>query len=292
MPTTYSLHKIDNPDTFSFNSADYSRFKFGDDATAEKFGIALAKGFIKQHLTNNLIQQQIVVISSPYAFIPTATFAMKNHFVFEINRWLAANCLPVVQETKVNRMVTYKEDYGELNAEERINLIGNDTFHIDSNFVKDKTLFFLDDIRITGSHEKMITKMLDKHGMKNEIYLLYFAELINKDIHPNIENYLNYFSVKSVFDLNSIIHHERFTINTRIVKYILNTDTAIFTIFMQSHSASFLALLYNMALGNSYHTIEAYQKNLEILGNELVSMEKQRMDSANKKVMATNSIIE
>ena len=279
MRTTFSLHKIDNADSFSFSPADYSRFKYGDDAAAEKFGTVLAKGFIRHHLAVDLFEQQIVVISSPYAFIPTATFAMKNYFVFEINKWLAEHNLPVVQETKVNRLVTYKEDYGELNAAERINLIGNDVFHIDSNFAKNKILLFLDDIRITGSHEKMITKMLGEYGLENKIYLLYFAELVNTAIHPNIENYLNYFSVKSVFDLKSIIRHERFAINTRIVKYILNTEPDVFVIFMQNHSVDFLTLLYNMALGNSYHTIEAYYINLETLKKELIALEKQIINS-------------
>jgi len=280
MHTSFSLHKISNAESFSFNPADYSRFKFGDDAIAEKFGTALAKSFIQQHLSNNIIRQQIVVISSPYAFIPTATFAMKNYFVFELNRWLAENNLPVVQETKVNREVTYKEDYGELSAEERLSLIGNDVFHIDSAFVKDKILFFLDDIRITGSHEKMITKMLAAYGLENDIYLLYFAELVNNAIHPNVENYLNYFSVKSVFDLNGIIRQERFAINTRIVKYILNADPAVFMIFIQNHSASLLTLLYNMALGNSYHTIEAYQQNLGVIKDYL--LEKETMNATSK----------
>ena len=265
MQTTYSLHKIDTADQFSFSPAEYSRFKFGDDAVAQKFGTALAKEFISSQLLKRRITKQIVVISSPYAFIPTATFAMKNYFVFELNKWLAENNLPVVQETKVNREVTYKEDYGELDADQRINLIGNDIFHIDAAFVKDKLLFFLDDIKITGSHEKMITKMLVQHGLHNETHLLYFAELTNKNIHPNIENYLNYFAVKSVFDLSSIIQQERFTINTRIVKYLLNTETSPFMVFISCHSTDFLTLLYNMALGNSYHTIEAYQKNLAII---------------------------
>jgi len=269
MHTTFSLHKIDNADSFRFSPADYSRFKYGDESNAEKFGNALAKGFIRHHRAAFLNGQQIVVISSPYAFIPTATFAMKNYFVFEMNKWLAENNLPVVQETKVNRLVTYKEDYGELNAEERISLIGNDVFHIDSNFVKNKILLFLDDIRITGSHEKMITKMLGEYGLENEIYLLYFAELVNTAIHPNIENYLNYFSVKSLFDLNSIIRQERFAINTRIVKYILNAEPDVFEIFIQNHSTAFLTLLYNMALGNSYHIMEAYQKNLDWLKSEI-----------------------
>ena len=265
MIITYSLHKIHHPERFGFSPDAYSRFKFGDDAVAKEFGTALAEGFIRDQLHYIPLDQQLVVISSPYAFIPTATFALKNHFVFRLNRWLAEKGRPVVQEAKVHRTITYKEDYGELNAAERLNLIGNDSFHVDSAFLKGKTVVFLDDIRITGSHERMILKMVEEYSLKNNIYLLYFAELTNKNIHPNIENQLNYHYVKSIFDLETIIQSDNFFINTRIVKYILNYDFDSFCIFLQNQTENFVNLLFNMALGNSYHTIEAYARNLSYI---------------------------
>ncbi|RZM29991.1 MAG: SusC/RagA family TonB-linked outer membrane protein, partial [Pedobacter sp.] len=222
IPLTYSLHQIDSADQFGFCPDAYSRFKFGDDQEAQGFGEALAAGFIRDRLAGTGTIEQMVVISSPYAFIPTATFAMKNYFVYTLNRWLAEHGHPVVEETKVHRTVTYKEDYGALSAEERLSLIGNDSFHIDRDFLEGKTLVFLDDIRITGSHERMILKMADAYQLKNAIYLLYFAELVNTEIHPKIENFLNYHQVKSIFDLDGIIKSGNFCINTRIVKYILN----------------------------------------------------------------------
>jgi len=269
MKATYSLHHINNSSAFDFNPDDYSRFKFGDDAVAKHFGTRLADGFINLHLEKEPIEQQIVVISSPYSFIPTATFAMKTWFVYRLNRWLAANGYTVVQETKVHRTITYKEDYGELNAQERISLIGNDSFHIDKQFLEGKTLIFLDDIKITGSHERMIMKMVAEYGLQNDIYMLYFAELVNKSIHPNIENLLNYHQVKTIFDLEPIIKSGNFTINTRIVKYILNYNFECFCIFIENQDNSFVNLLYDMALGNGYHTIEAYAKNLNFITENL-----------------------
>lgn len=269
MTTTYSLHKINCTDHFGFSPDDYSRFKFGDDAVASIFGRQLADGFISTHLAATRVTQQMVVVSSPYSFIPTATFAMKNHFVYRLNRWLAENGFPVVQETKVHRTITYKEDYGELNAEERMRLIGNDSFHIDKHFLEGKTILFLDDIKITGSHERMITKMVETYGLQNDIFMLYYAELVNHDIHPNIENFLNYHCVKSIFDLEPIIQSDYFYINTRVVKYILNYDSEAFCIFLQNQTANFIEHLYNMALGNGYHTIEAYAQNLNFISNYL-----------------------
>ncbi|HEY9194922.1 MAG TPA: phosphoribosyltransferase family protein, partial [Mucilaginibacter sp.] len=208
------------------------------------------------------------------SFIPTATYAMKTWFVYRLNRWLAAKGYPVVQETKVHRTITYKEDYGELDAEQRINLIGNDSFHIDKDFLLGKTLIFLDDIRITGSHERMIVKMADAYGLKNKMWMLYFAELVNKNIHPNIENFLNYHQVKTIFDLEPIVQAGNFMINTRIVKYILNYNANCFGIFIQNQSTDFVNLLYDMALGNGYHTIDAYAPNLNFIQNLLITDKK------------------
>jgi len=269
--TTYSLHKISSDDQFGFLPDEYSRFKFGDDAIAGKFGAALADGFINEHFRDTLPDKQLVVIPSPYSFIPTATFAMKNYFVYQLNRWLAAKGLPVIQETKVHRTITYKEDYGELDAAQRMKLIGNDSFHIDKAFLEGKTLLFLDDIRITGSHERMIMKMVAEYGLTNDIYMLYFGELINKDIHPNIENFLNYHCVKSVFDLEPIIKSGHFFINTRIVKYILNFEATSCHVFLGNQTSAFINQLYDMALGNGYHTIEAYAGNLSFIKNHLLT---------------------
>lgn len=265
----YSLHKINNEVDFGFNPQHYSSFKFGDDKIAKEFGTSLAKGFIQDFLQYQQINKQIVVISSPYSFIPTATFALKNHFVFKLNRWLADNGHAVVQETKVHRTVTYKEDYGELSAKQRLELISNDSFHIDKDFLKDKILIFLDDIKITGSHERMILNMANNYNLNNQIYMLYFAELVNDTIHPNIENYLNYFSVKSIFDLDDIISNPNFCINTRIVKYILNTATESFMVFLNNQSHAFINHLYDMALGNGYHTIDSYTQNLNNIKKHL-----------------------
>jgi hypothetical protein len=270
MKATYSLHHINSATHFGFDADDYSRFKFGDAEVSQYFGADLADGFISEHLSKQPIKKQIVVISSPYSFIPTATFAMKNHFVYRLNRWLVQHGYPAVQETKVHRTITYKEDYGELDAEQRISLIGNDSFHIDKDFLAGKTLLFLDDIKITGSHERMIMKMVNEYGLQNDIYMLYFAELVNKNIHPNIENYLNYHHVKNIYHLNDIIKGHDFCINTRIVKYILNYDHESFCIFIQDQDSNFINLLYDMALGNGYHTIEAYAPNLNFIKQNLL----------------------
>lgn len=261
----FSLHKIFDEGKFPFSPEAYSKFKFGCKETSREFGMALAEAFAWEFIISNKLNKQIVVISSPYCFIPTATFAMKDYFVQRLNQYLIQSGRPVVQETKIHRTITYKEDYGELSAVERFALIQNDGFAIDTEFIKDKILIFLDDIKITGSHERVISRMLNDLNVDEHCIFAYFAELKNPDIDPKVENYLNYAYVKNLLDLDKIIKNDAFILNTRIVKYMLNSDPNEFKAFINYQNIKLSETIYNLAIGNSYHLIEDYQVNLNYL---------------------------
>lgn len=180
----FSGYLIDDEEKFGFQPEDYSKFKHGSINIARGFGIGLADRFIDQCLSKTYDGRQIVAIPSAYSYIPTASCYMMRYFVQRLNIYLYKNGYPVIQETKINRTVTYREDYGEMSAKDRYNLISNDKFHIDREFLKGKVLLFLDDIKIRGTHERIIIKMLNEYNISNDAYMLYFAELINSDINP------------------------------------------------------------------------------------------------------------
>lgn len=271
---SFSAHKITNKYNLGFSPEEYSKFKFGDKTIAKKFGYELADKFIYKVFEKDFIHQMfsipLVVASSPYCFIPTATFAMKDYFIQRLNSYLIENGLDVVQETKIHRTITYKEDYGGLSAEQRLSLIKNDEFHIDKEFVEGKTILFLDDIKITGSHELVVKRMIENYNLSANHMFLYFAELSNAEINPNIENYLNYYFVKSLLHLDKIIKNENFMLNTRVVKYILCADFQEFKNFIQYQSNRMVNTIYHLAIGNSYHKIEEYKANLNYI-KELVN---------------------
>ena len=264
---TYSLNKISNRDNLCFSKSEYSRFKFGDATIGYRFGRELAQGFIAEFFNDLLESKDLVVISSPFDYIPTATFSMKDSFLTELNKWLFSNGLPSAIEAKMHRNTTYTQDYGELSAVERMNLISNDTFSIDLEKLLDKTLIFIDDIKITGSHEHVILNTI-KH-FKGNTYLVYFAELINKEIDPTIENELNYAYVSDIFKLNDIIFHSVFKMNTRFVKYLLSYHSIEFEKFISDKPLVFKNSLCSNAIGNQYDKIELYQNNLKILINNI-----------------------
>lgn len=261
----FSAFLIDNENDFGFSPEEYSKFKHGAINIAKKFGYTLAERFIENYFSKSYNGKQIVVVPSAYSYIPTASFFMKSYFVEKLNQYLYKNNYPVVQETKIDRTVTYREDYGEMSAQDRYNLISGDSFHIDKSFLEDKQLLFLDDVKITGTHERIIIKMLNQYNISNDCYMLYFAELINSDISPQFENYLNNYFVKNLSQVDWIIKNELFVFNTRVVKYILNAKNQDFDHFIAQQSQEFIQDFYYNAIGNEYYNFDTYINNLNRL---------------------------
>ncbi|SEW15402.1 PRTase ComF-like [Chitinophaga sp. YR573] len=269
MKDVFALHRIVDANEFSFDPAAYSRFKFGDGIAADAFGTALANGFITTHGTALLQSEQLVILPSPYTAIPTASYFLTLAFTKVLNRFLCMNGRSPAETSKIHRFKTYSIDYGALDMQSRKALIINDKYHLDKEFLQDKTLIFTDDIRITGSHELIIRNLLEGYALSNDAYFLYYAQLHNMDIHPNIENKLNYYTVNSLPNLVEILKGPSFRFNTRVVKYLLHAPAQEFEDLLLLQSAAFLLELGDCCLGNNYHQMKEYRENATYLFNYL-----------------------
>jgi PRTase ComF-like len=271
MNQSYSLHKIYDKNNCPFCETEYSKFKFGDSSMAQKFAAELFEGFIKQYADVLLSHDEVVILPSPYHSIPTASNYLCAYFKAQINNFLYAHNKKAVSESKIYRNQTYTTDYGNLSFDDRVRLIGNDTYYIDRNYINGKLCLFLDDIKITGSHELIVQKILDQYNVEGTFAFVYYAELMNKDIHPNIENYYNYFYVKDVERLGAVINAPTFVFNTRTVKYILKLDPAELTALLQVIGQEKLPQLFELAVSNNYHTIDDYKQNLAHINQSITN---------------------
>lgn len=269
--TRFAAYTFANRAGIEFDPIEYSRFKFGDKEIARKFGRKLAKNFFLSKIWREIIDllkadhnRRVIILSSPYTYIPTATFAMKDYFLEKVNLALVNLGLHPAFETKIIRKKFYKDEYGAMSKEERFKLVSADEFHVDKVIVDNNVCLYMDDIVITGAHEHGIKNMIERLGIKSFNYFLYFAELTS-EIDPSIENYLNYAFVKGLRNIDSIIKNSSFLLNTRVVKYILNSDPKECAEFLAYQKKTFLAGLYASAIGNSYHLIPEYAVNLEQL---------------------------
>jgi len=281
MDKRFSLHKIHHKDSFSFSPKDYSLFKFGDLSVAKMFGKALFRGFIENH-AEEVLNNDLYVFPSPFMAIPTASNYLSYFFKEELDYYLFLNNLPSAKTGKIHRNQTYTIDYGNLSFEERKKLIANDTYYIDRNAIQGKTCLFIDDIRITGSHEYTVQKILNSYEARGNFIFIYFAELMNKDIHPSIENFFNYYEIDSHEKVIELINKKEFTFNTRIIKFILNLADEKFAEVMENINDDKKTKLFQLAISNDYHLLEEYKDNLKKLyhGNQFAKRTKTKYWSA------------
>jgi hypothetical protein len=263
--TSYSLYKITDENKCPFDANEYSWFKFGDKQYAEKFAIELFNGFIAEFSDLLLSKEEIVILPSPYLSIPTASNFLCFYFKKCLNSFLFENNKTASIESKIYRNQTYVTDYGNLSFDDRVKLIANDTYYIDKNFINNKLCVFVDDIKITGSHEHTVNKILDQYNVKGDFVFVYFAELLNKAIHPKIENHYNYFAVKGVNEIVEVVNRANFQYNTRIIKFILNLDKEQFTFLINTISIEKRNELFHLAISNNYHQIIEYQSNINTI---------------------------
>lgn len=268
MNTTYSLHKIVDDNNYPFDPNNYSWFKFGDKYHAEIFANNLYEGFIKEFGDLILKHDEIIILPSPYLAIPTASNFLCEFFKKNLNFYLFNNNKKACLESKIYRNQTYVTDYGNLDFDERIKLISNDTYYIDRNFIDGKFCVFVDDIKITGSHEFTVNKILNKFNIQGDFVFVYFAELINKNIHPNIENRFNYYAVKGIAQIVELVNRDKFQFNTRIIKYILNLDKKDLKFLLENMDGSRTKQLFDLAVSNNYHQITEYKTNINLISLE------------------------
>jgi hypothetical protein len=190
---------------------------------------------------------------------------MTIYFIYKLNYWLKKQNKKTSEIIKIHRDITYKEDYGNLSAKKRLELIGNDKFHVDKVIIKDKLLLFIDDIKISGSHQFVIERMIKDYNIDNDCFFIYFAALKNSTIHPKIENFFNNAKIKSIYDLDEIIEIGNFKFNTRVVKFILSQKINEFEMFIENKNSNFKEKLYHLAIGNGYHKMDVYKQNLDHL---------------------------
>lgn len=262
MYSVFARHDISNPGEIPFDAALYSRFKFGDGMIARDFGTELGRHFVARHGEDLLREEDIVFAPSPFNAIPTASNAMSLFFMEEVNRFLFKHKRKALLQSKIHRYKTYSVDYGNLDLEERIRLISSDTYHLDRRFLENRMVLFIDDIKITGSHEFIIKKQLEEEQIKGKFMFVYYAQLTNKDIPANFENYLNYYSIKERKDLVEVINNDNFIMNTRIIKYILKSEPEELIGFITALKEERLPEMVHYAIGNNYHLMEDYTQNL------------------------------
>lgn len=266
--SSFAAHNFFNLEDAPFCPKQYSRLKFGCDQSARKMGYELARSFYSRH-TDVLLANRVVVIPSPYNHVPNAATVMTMHMIDKLNHLLVNASGRHVEYSIIHRKVSYISDYGFLNKAKRKGLIDNDQFYLNRDFLKDKLLLFVDDVRITGTHEDKLKEILVRDSVPNEAYFLYYANYQGNQ--ADIEAKLNFASVKNLDDYLQMTNDPDHHVIIRPIKYLLGQPTEVLRSALTTMPLSFVTKVYNGCLAEGYYKIPAYQQNFAVIANAVVA---------------------
>ncbi|RFC47224.1 MAG: PRTase ComF-like [Verrucomicrobia bacterium] len=247
-------------------------FKHGCGITAEEFGAELCDFVWPMGICQP--SHQVVVVPSPYQHVLPAAGYLARAFQEHLNIRLSDAGQSVSEDARIYRNTTYREDYSSMTREDRLKLISGDKFYIDGSFVEGKHCLFIDDIRVTGSHEWVISEMCRNLRLDIRATFIYYAEIADVGIPASIEADLNRATITGVCDLADLMNSPRFVFNTRVIKMVLAADSHDLDQFTTLLSRSILSKLYRLAVGNDYHRISGYTRNFDRI-RSLVTSPKQ-----------------
>lgn len=252
-----------------FEAKDYSRLKFGSDKVAKRFGRDLAHKFFAAH-SAELLSNRAVIIPSPYNHVKNAASIMTQHFADQLNHLLVMQSGEHAECSFIHRKISYISDYGFLGANQRRALIDGDDFYFNVNFYKDKLLIFVDDVRITGTHEYKLHDLLNAHDIDNRTFFLYYG--MYEGNQPDIESKLNFAGIKTPTDFFNHVREtcdamdDHFHMIVRPIKYILGKMSKVECAdLLQELSNELIYNLYTGCIGEGYYKIPDYQENFSVI---------------------------
>ncbi|MCZ4093605.1 phosphoribosyltransferase family protein [Sinorhizobium psoraleae] len=267
----FALHEFQSIEDAPFRPEQYSRLKFGCDEAAREMGYQIADAFFQKNAPA-LLDSRCLMISSPYNFVPNAATIMTVHLLNRLNAHIVDAKGNHVEYATVPRKISYVNDYGLLSGEHRKSLIAGDRFYFNSQHFEGRCLLFVDDVKITGTHENRLVELMHEQQLKNKTFFLYFARYTGD--RPNIESEINLAAVKSIKDLNRIVAEPNHHITARQIKYILSADPReLYRDFLRFRSSRYLKSLYFNCLHEGYYKIQEYKDNISIIRDAIENQE-------------------
>lgn len=261
-----AVHEFSDLETAAFKPAEYSQLKFGSDTIANKYGVELARDTFAKH-KDALLSRKLVVIPSPYHHVRKSATIMTQHFINEINHLLVSNGGSPVEYSIIHRKMSYVKDYGFLSKEMREKLIQNDKFYLNSDYYENKFLLFIDDVRITGTHEARMSEMLTQKNIQNDRMFLYYASYTGDD--PLVESRINFAGLSSIHDYIKLAREPNHHVIIRPIKFVLSLDMRDFELATSVLHKDTLKEMYHGALGEEYYNVPEYQTNFNLLKQKI-----------------------
>ncbi len=289
----------------------YSRMKYGDPQAVRAIAVLMLNRILSDPQASCWINDLKVVsiTSSAYGEVPTAA----NAIALDVARLLEERGA-VVEHLKIERSGDFATThYGTMSPEERAVRMQSRKIYITSEVkerLKGAKLIVIDDVNVTGSHERTINEVLRDTEAEGYLfcYLIDFTNQMAKN-DPQAEEYLNRAYVKTVIDLLPFFNLNQesglvFQLNARAVKFILTTDSDtesnlskeekvnLLIEFLGKLDDQMLQLLYKAASStDGYSTNPKFKLAFQLVENELLErglISIRQLNQANNRIVDRN----
>lgn len=262
----YATHSFGSVLQTTFDAAAYSRMKFGSGSDARVLGYEMAEDFAR-HYWSFVTERQAVVVPAPTTSVAVAATLLGWHFHNRLNHLLDQRGHAPVQWDHVHRAVTYNDNYAQLCLAERQRLLEDDERHVNVSFLTGKNLIFVDDVRITGTHEVKLAQMLRQAGLEQDTVFAAFAEYTGSE--PSVEHELNHVMVKNGLDVIVLSNDPEWQVTTRSLRLVLGLPEAAFAQSITSMPYRRREQVYHASIAKGYSRHGPYAGNFETLRRSL-----------------------
>ena len=209
-----------------FDPAAYSRYKYGSIAATDAFARALGAAF-SECCPAVVGNSRLLLTSSPYTYVPTAATTLARRLQPRLNTARARHGLPPVPLIQVDRVSPGAGDYGTLSASDRDRRMAARTLsfrRFPADQLRDAHLLIVDDVRVTGAHQRSLTRASENLPLaaRTFLYLASFPIPATGAFDPTEEDVLNHAAVRTLDDLARIVAAGDFAWNVRACKFVLS----------------------------------------------------------------------
>jgi hypothetical protein len=257
-----------------FSAARYSQYKYGSVAAAETFARALGTAFGERH-PDLARARKLLMTSSPYTRVPTAATTLARRLRPVLNATRARYDLPPAPLVQVDRISPSSGDYGTLSASARdrcmeVNALSFRRFKPDE--VRDACLLVIDDVRVTGAHQRCLMRATDELPLATRafLYIASFLDPASGYFDPTQEDALNHAAVRTLDDLAGLVKAGDFAWNVRVCKFVLNpANRGDLPRFLDRMPDWFVRELHRNSCQDGYSRMDPYAPSHAVVRAEL-----------------------
>lgn len=250
-----------------FDSHAYSRFKYGWHQQAHWYGEDLTRMLLSHPIADHFRDKQPVVVSaSAYKRLSTAAQFVASTIETRL-RWTQQY---PVHAARIHRAQLTEGDYGTMTIAERQYWMSNNGLSVDTALFNDRHVVIVDDVRITGSHEKAIWRLLADLPIRSvtNLYVVDLdSDLAKRD--PTIEDRMNHAAIRNLSDLYRLMQEESYVPTARTVKFVLSRPLDSVKTFLERIEGSDLRLLHLGVLDDGYYSMDTYADGSMLLLREV-----------------------